>query len=136
MSLIVLCAGGHARVIIEALLSRGKRPSAVTDRDLGRVGTLLGGVPITGPDEDILKMKINSVELANGLGNRASRSDSGLSARRELFGRFTGLGYAFPVISHASAIIASDATLGDGAHVMAGASVQPSARVRPNALVN
>src|SRR5438552_11962370 len=98
MSLIVLCAGGHARVVIEALLSRGRRPSAVTDRDSARVGTFLGGIPITGPDEDILKLKVDSVELANGLGNRASRSGPGLSDRRDLFGRFAGLGYAFPVI--------------------------------------
>jgi hypothetical protein len=26
MSLVVLCAGGHARVVIEALRSRGARP--------------------------------------------------------------------------------------------------------------
>jgi sugar O-acyltransferase (sialic acid O-acetyltransferase NeuD family) len=136
MTLIVLCAGGHARVVIEALLSRGKRPSAVTDRDWARVGTLLGGIPITGPDEDILKMKIDSVELANGLGNRASRSDTGLSARRDLFHRFAALGYPFPVISHASAVIASDALLGEGAQVMAGAIIQPAARIGCNALVN
>jgi UDP-perosamine 4-acetyltransferase len=136
MSLIVLCAGGHARVVIEALLSRGKRPSAVTDRDLGRVGSLLGGIPITGPDEDILKMKIDSVELANGLGNHASRSDSGLSARRNLFQRFARLGYVFPVISHAAAVIASDALLGEGAQVMAGAIIQPAARIGRNVLVN
>jgi UDP-perosamine 4-acetyltransferase len=136
MSLIVLCAGGHARVVIEALLSRGTRPSAVTDRDSARVGTLFGGIPITGPDEDVLKLKIDSVELANGLGNRASRSGPGLSARRELFGRFATLGYAFPVISHVSAVIASDASLGDGAQVMAGAIIQPAARIGRNVLVN
>jgi UDP-perosamine 4-acetyltransferase len=136
MSLIVLCAGGHARVVIEALLSRGTRPAAVTDRDSARVGTLLGGIPITGPDEDILKMQIDQVELANGLGNRASKSSSGLSARRELFQRFAALGYAFPVISHASAVIASDAVLSDGAQVMAGAIIQPAARLGRNVLVN
>jgi UDP-perosamine 4-acetyltransferase len=136
MSLILLCAGGHARVVIEALLSRGTRPSAVTDRDSARVGTLLGGIPITGPDEDILRLKIDQVELANGLGNRASRSGSGLSARRELFGRFAALGYRFPVISHASAVIASDASLGEGAQVMAGAVIQPAAIIGRNVLVN
>jgi sugar O-acyltransferase (sialic acid O-acetyltransferase NeuD family) len=136
MSLIVLGAGGHARVLIEALLSRGNRPSAVTDRDCARVGTLLGGVPITGLDEDILRMRMDQVELANGLGNRASRSDSGLSRRRDLFQRFTALGYAFPVISHASAVIASNASLGEGAQIMAGAIIQPAARIGRNVLVN
>src|SRR4030081_441395 len=136
MSLIVLCAGGHARVVIEALLSRGTRPAAVTCRDSARVGTSIGGIPIIGPDEDILKMKIDSVELANGLGNRASRSDSGLSARRDLFQRFAGLGYAFPVISHAATGIASDALLGEGARVMAGALIQRPRPLGRNVLVN
>ena len=136
MSLIVLCAGGHARVVIEALLSRGIRPAAVTDSDPARVGQSVGGIPITGPDEDILKMDANSVELANGLGNRASRADSGLSGRRALFERFAAVGYRFPVISHASAVIASDASLGDGAQIMAGAVVQPAAKIGRNVLVN
>jgi len=136
MSLIVLCAGGHARVVIEALLSRGKRPIALTDRDAALVGTLVGGVPIIGPDEDVCNMKLDAVELANGLGNHATRSHSGLMARRLLFQRFAALGYAFPVISHASAVIASDASLGQGAQVMAGAVIQPAARIGQNVLVN
>ncbi|QOZ27245.1 NeuD/PglB/VioB family sugar acetyltransferase [Bradyrhizobium sp. CCBAU 51753] len=136
MSLIVLCAGGHAKVVIEALLSRGARPAAVTDRDASRIGETIGGIPITGPDDDILKMDTASVTLANGLGNRASRSDSGLAGRRALFERFTALGYTFPVIAHASAVIASDAVLGDGAQVMAGAVIQPAVRIGRNVLIN
>ena len=136
MSLIVLCAGGHARVVIEALRSRGIRPAAVVDRDTALLGGMVGGIPITGPDEDVLKMSVDAVELVNALGNRASRTDSGLSRRRELFGRFATLGYRFPVISHVSATIASDATLGDGAQVMAGAVIQPAARLGRNVLVN
>jgi UDP-perosamine 4-acetyltransferase len=136
MSLIVLCAGGHARVVIEALLSRGIRPSAVTDRDVTRIGRTIVGIPIMGLDEDILKMDASSVELVNGLGNRASRADSGLSDRRALFGRFVALGYKFPVISHASAVIASNAMLGDGAQIMAGAVIQPAAGIGQNVLVN
>jgi sugar O-acyltransferase (sialic acid O-acetyltransferase NeuD family) len=136
MNLIVLCAGGHARVVIEALLSRGIRPAAVTDSNAARVGQSVSGIPITGPDEDILKMNPSTIELANGLGNHASRMDSGLSGRRALFDRFAAAGYKFPVISHASAVIASDASLGDGAQVMAGAVVQPAAQIGRNALVN
>jgi UDP-perosamine 4-acetyltransferase len=96
---------------------------------------VVGGVPITGLDEDILKMSVDAVELVNGLGNRASRTDSGLSGRRTLFGRFAALGYRFPVISHVSAAIASDAMLGDGAQVMAGVVIQPAARIGRNVLV-
>ncbi|MCA1532166.1 NeuD/PglB/VioB family sugar acetyltransferase [Bradyrhizobium sp. NBAIM03] len=136
MSLIVLCAGGHARVVIEALLSRGIRPVGVTDRDPARVGEAIGAVKITGSDDDVMNMAADEVELANGLGNRATRTDSGLAGRRVLFERFTALGYKFPVIAHASAVIASDAQLGDGAQVMAGAVIQPAARIGRNVLVN
>src|SRR5690242_15664974 len=128
MSFIVLCAGGHARVVIEALLSRGIRPAAVTDSDAARLGDAIGGVPIMGSDDDVMKMAADKVELANGLGNRASRRDSGLLGRRALFDRFAALGYKFPMIAHVSAVIASDAQLGDGAQVMAGAVIQPAAR--------
>jgi sugar O-acyltransferase (sialic acid O-acetyltransferase NeuD family) len=136
MSVIVLGAGGHARVVIEALLSRGIRPAGVIDRDVSRIGESFGDIPVTGSDEHILKMGVDAVELANGLGNRAARTNPGLSARRALFGRFAALGYKFPMISHASAVIASDATLGDGAQVMAGAIIQPAARIGRNVVVN
>lgn len=136
MSFIVLCAGGHSRVVIEALISRGIRPAAVTDCDAARVGTKVGSIPITGCDDDILKMSVDDVELANGLGNRASRTDSGLSGRRELFGRFAARGYKFPVIIHASAVVATDAALGAGAQIMAGAVIQPASRIGHNVLVN
>lgn len=136
MSLIVLCAGGHARVVIEALLSRGIRPATVADRDAARIGEAIGGVKITGSDDDVLKMPADGVELANGLGNRASRGDSGLAGRRALFDRFAEKGYRFPVIAHSSAVIASDVQLGAGAQVMAGAVIQPAARIGRNVLVN
>ena len=136
MSLIVLCAGGHARVLIEALLSRGMRPDGAVDRDPARLGDTIGGIPIVGSDEDVLKMNVSTTDLVNGLGNRASRICSGLSARRKLFDRFANRGYKFPVILHPSAVIASDAVLAAGAQVMAGAVIQPAVSIGPNALVN
>jgi UDP-perosamine 4-acetyltransferase len=136
MSMIVLGAGGHARVVIEALRSRGIRPVGLVDSNPALAGKMISGISIMGSDEDISKMSADGVELANGLGNRASRTDSGLSVRRTLFGRFAGLGFRFPVITHIAAVIASDAVLGDGTQVMAGAVIQPAARIGQNVLVN
>jgi UDP-perosamine 4-acetyltransferase len=136
MNVVVLCAGGHARVLIEALRSRGTKPHALTDRDAARKGGSMNGVPIIGTDDEVATMPAADTELANGLGNRASQSDSGLAGRRSLFERFTSLGYRFPVITHAAAIIASDADLRAGAQIMAGAIVQPGAVVGRNTIVN
>jgi sugar O-acyltransferase (sialic acid O-acetyltransferase NeuD family) len=136
MSLVVLCAGGHARVIIEALRSCGIDPFALTDRDPSRKGSIMCGIKIIGTDEQVTAMAAGEIELANGLGNRTARSDSGLGARRALFERFCALGYSFPVIAHAASTVASDAELKAGAQIMAGALVQSGARVGYNVIVN
>lgn len=67
MSLVVLCAGGHARVVIEALRSRGARPTAATDRDLARVGSFLGGIPIIGSDFTTVCVREHSVTVPFGV---------------------------------------------------------------------
>lgn len=136
MSLVVLCAGGHASVVIEALLSRGVVPAAATDNDPARKDYSLLGVPIIGSDDHVLAMAARTTELVNELGNRATRTSSNLSNRRRLFERFAEMGYAFPLVAHASAVIASDAALGAGAQIMAGAIVQPGVRIGRNVLVN
>lgn len=136
MSIVVLCAGGHARVLIEALRSRGVVPRALTDLDPARLGTRMGGVEIIGSDEQVTTMPSGDTELANGLGNRASRSGSGLGPRRALFERFCALGYRFPVITHAASTVASDAVLKAGAQIMAQAVVQPNAKVGCNVIIN
>ena len=59
MSLIVLCAGGHASVVIEALRSCGMILIAATDRDPARKGLFYSGVPIIGPDDSVLEMTAN-----------------------------------------------------------------------------
>jgi UDP-perosamine 4-acetyltransferase len=123
-------------VIIEALLSRGVIPVAATDSDPSRKGHSLLGVPIIGSDDHVLGMAAEATQLANGLGNRASRTSSNLSNRRRLFDRFAAMGYAFPIVAHASAVVASDATLGAGAQIMAGAIIQPGVRIGRNVLVN
>ena len=123
-------------MVIEALLSRGIIPVAATDSSPFRKGHSLLGVPIIGPDDHVLGMPADATQLANGLGNRASRTGSNLANRRLIFERFAGKGYAFPVITHASAVVASDAAMGAGAQIMAGAIIQPGVRIGRNVLVN
>ena len=67
-------------------------------------------MPILGDDESLRRGTAKAV-LANGLGNHASASGPGLERRRNVFELFSGHGFAFPPIRHASAIVASDAEL-------------------------
>ena len=136
MNKIVLCAGGHARVVIEALQSRKLTPAGVTDAEIALMGKLIAGIPVIGTDEVIDKMTPQSVQLANGLGNNAKPFNSGLARRRELFERFVAKRFRFPPVMHASATVASNAVISDGAQLMAGSIVQAGASVGMNTIVN
>ena len=136
MSYVVLAAGGHAKVVIEALRTAGLAIAGATDADAARKGTRFCGVPILGDDESLRRIGPAETMLANGLGNRASASGPGLERRRSVFEAFSGLGFAFPAIRHASAVVASDAELEPGAQVLAGVVIQPAARVGRNTIVN
>lgn len=128
LPIVVIGAGGHARVVIDALQCAGLDVEGVTG--LLPVPDVLG-VPYLGTDDFILARKPESVRLANGIGSIDAKG-----TRAEVFERFVALGYEFVRVVHPKAVIARSAHLEQGAQVMAGAVVQPAARLGKNVLVN
>lgn len=128
---IILGAGGHAKVVLAALVCAGYEVLGLTDSDSAKHGATILDVPVLGPDEAILNYGVTDVQLANGIGS-IGKSD----ARRRVFEKFTGLGFRFTVLVHPSAVVAADSVLGDGAQVMAGAVIQPGCRIGRNAIIN
>lgn len=129
--MIVLGAGGHAKVLVEALLRASVRIVGIVDRDPARRGAKVLGVSVVGDDALVLLHPADSILLVNGLGSTAVSP-----ARRRLFLDMKEKGYSFFSPVHPSAVIASDVTLLEGAQVMAGAVVQPGTRIGRNAIVN
>ncbi len=128
---IVVGAGGHAKVLIDALQRASIEVIAVTDREVSRHGDTLLGVPIRGDDEWIFRNAPDAVELVNGIGSIRP------SARRaEVFRAFAGRGYTFVRVTHPTAIIGADAELGMSTQVMAGAVVQAGCRIGENVIIN
>jgi sugar O-acyltransferase (sialic acid O-acetyltransferase NeuD family) len=126
--IVVIGAGGHARVVIDALQCAGLDVEGVAG--LTPVANVLD-VPYLGTDDSILARKRESVRLANGIG-----SIDATGTRAAVFDRFVALGYEFVRVIHPTAVIARSAHLGHGAQVMAGAVIQPAARLGKNVLVN
>jgi sugar O-acyltransferase (sialic acid O-acetyltransferase NeuD family) len=124
---IVLGAGGHARVVLDALRSIQTpvagvvAPSAPTQLD----------VPWLGDDAWLLTQHREAFSLVNALGSTRSTD-----ARAALFVSMRDAGFAFVTVVHHRAIVAANVELGVGAMVMAGAIVQPGVRVGENVLVN
>ena len=130
-AIIILGAGGHAKVLIDALLLSSAVIAGVVDPDLALVGTTILGVPVLGGDDVINEFPPSEIKLVNGLGS------VGLPVKRQqLFERFKCMGYKFATVVHPSAVVASDVVLGEGAQVMAGAVIQPGCHIGINSIIN
>lgn len=125
--LVVLGSGGHASVVIDLARQAGWTirgcigPAATSDSDC----------PHLGDDEMLDRLGPHDNSATVGVG-----SIGNADVRRNLFNRAQAHGFAFPVLVHPRATIASSADLGDGTQVMAGAVVQPNAKIGRNAIIN
>lgn len=128
---IIVGAGGHAMVLVNALREAGAEVIGLLERDPDRHGGTVLGVPIIGGDGVLDRHPADSVELVNGVGSTGKGT-----RRREVFEHFTERGYRFPTIVHPSATIASDVVLAPGVQVLAGAVIEPGCTIAENVIVN
>lgn len=131
LPVIVIGAGGHARVLIEALRLCSTPILGIVDADIEKRDANLSGVPVIGNDDEILKYRPDEVALVNAVGS-VKRTER----RQEIFDRFKEAGYIFAVVIHPSAVIASDAVIEEGVQIMAGAIVQPGCVIGRNTIIN
>lgn len=113
---IVLGAGGHAKVLVEAMRRRREKILFLADK---------------AGEARLAKMKPSQARLVVGVG---AQSDT--KARRALFMRFKATGWSFATITAASAVIAPSATLAEGAQVLTVAVVHSGSTIGVNAVVN
>jgi UDP-perosamine 4-acetyltransferase len=126
---IVLGAGGHARVLVDTL-----RFSKVNVLGAADPSSKIKGfpVPLVGTDEDLIKKyKPDEIYLVNGVaGTHVS------PLRQEIYRRFKQEGFKFLSVAHPSAVIAEDVTLCEGTQVMAGAVIQAGTVIGENSIIN
>lgn len=121
---VILGAGGHGRVVRDAL---GARPAAFSERE---AGARVDGVPVVS-DAALEKAGPRGLKLANGLGARAD-----VSARAALYARFKSRGFRFPPVVADSAVVSPTATLAEGSQVLTRAVVHPGAALGEDCVVN
>jgi UDP-perosamine 4-acetyltransferase len=131
MPVIVLGAGGHAKVLINTLQLCSVEILGITDPDPKLVGQDILGVPILGSDDELKKYSAEKIQLINGLGS------VGLpKVRCRLFDECKKLGFSFATVIHPSAVVANDVELGEGTQVMAGVVLQPGVCLGDNVIIN
>lgn len=130
---ILLGAGGHTRVLIDAIrLSGVAEIHGILDPSCERWGQSLLDVPILGGDELMAQMAAEGVKyFVVGLGSTGN-SDP----RRRLFQLGQSQGLQPLTIIHPTCIHSSLAVIGAGSQLLAGSIVNTGALIGKNVIVN
>lgn len=120
--LVMVGAGGHAKVALALARTLGYEVVAIQDDDEDKHGSALGGVPVVAAFHEVPGTDACLVILALG-DNRARQ-------------RLATLGPIAPALVHPHAWVAPDVQLGAGTLIFAGAVVQPGARIGEHVIVN
>lgn len=121
---VVIGAGGHAKVVIASLLDAGLPVRAVVDDDPGKEGTRILGVVVSGGHPPLPGDSEAPTVIAVG-DNRA---------RRELARRYPDRRWL--TVIHPTAYVHPSASLGPGTVIFAGSIVQPGVRIGSHCIVN
>ncbi|WP_394169530.1 NeuD/PglB/VioB family sugar acetyltransferase [Saccharospirillum alexandrii] len=127
---LILGAGGHAAVVIDALQRAGATVSGVLD-PAWQGAAPLQGVPMLGADDHLETVNPKQVYIAVGVGG-----NGGNPVRRSLFTRARNAGFELPPVIHPDSTVAESASLEPGVQVMAGAVIQARALLGEGVIVN
>ena len=131
-AIIIIGAGGHARVLADALLLSGQSVLGFTDKDASLHGTSFLGLPVLGSDELVLASRSpRDTLLVNGIGGAA-----GTALRRRIQRELESRDWRFTSVRHPSAIVSPHAVIGHATQILANGVVQPGARLGPGTIVN
>ena len=125
--LVMLGAGGHARVLLAACdgaVIGCIAPEAPGSRWPADIAWL-------GDDAAFDSLDRHAVRLVNGIGS-VGRPD----LRRRVFEAARARGFGFAPAIHPAAHVSAEATPGPDSQIMAGAVIQPGVRIGDNCIVN
>jgi sugar O-acyltransferase (sialic acid O-acetyltransferase NeuD family) len=127
---IVIGAGGHASVLVDALAGAGQNVIGCTARE-GAGARLVCGVPVLGDDSILSRWRPDQIHLVNGLGSVGTGD-----ARKSLQVHLESQGWVFVGVRHATTTVSAFAHVADDAQLLAHCVVQPGARIARGCIVN
>ncbi|WP_025229406.1 acetyltransferase [Fimbriimonas ginsengisoli] len=120
---VLLGAGGHAKVVVAACLAQGVPVLALVSDDPKSHGTTVMGIEVV--EEGDLIARFPEAAFAIAIGNNRVRKQ--ISERLDL---------PWATIMHPSVIVEPGAAIGEGTVVLAGAIVQPDAIIGRHVILN
>jgi sugar O-acyltransferase (sialic acid O-acetyltransferase NeuD family) len=123
-SVALIGAGGHAKVVISALLEAGREVGAVFDDDPRKWGTYLLGVGVRGPISEIVAADYREAVIT--IGNNG--------VREKLSGQIENLEWL--TVVHPKAYVHPSVQISEGTVIFAGAVIQPDVIIGSHVIVN
>lgn len=123
-------AGGHAKVVADALLSSGAKVLGMLSNDPLNA-SLNDGLELLGGDNCLSQYPSDKVMLANGIGALPNKKK-----RWEIAEKMRNLGYEFIDVIHPSAIVSKSVKLSHGVQIMAGSIIQADTKIGQDSIIN
>jgi sugar O-acyltransferase (sialic acid O-acetyltransferase NeuD family) len=127
--LLIVGAGGHARVVARLAILTGWEIAAILDRRPPAEVETIEGVSVSGP------FAAAAQRYAAGV-RHAVLAVGDNDERAQLSREFAAQGFAFPVLRHPSAIVEGNAAIGPGTIICAGAIVGTLVQIGAHAIIN
>jgi UDP-perosamine 4-acetyltransferase len=127
--LILLGAGGHAKVVAEVALANNWQVAGYLDPGIER-GEMIGGAPVLGGVVELFEAAawLENYSLFPATGNA--------DIRWREFQQLLALGADVPTLIHPRAIVSASAVVEAGSVVMAGAVVQADVQIGAASIIN
>lgn len=126
LKLLIIGAGGHAKVVIDAARAAGWHPAAC----LAPAGaTQCLGVPVIGDDD-------RAASLFSDGWRHAVVAIGANGVREKIGSHLSDIGFQLPAIIHPSAVISATARIGQGVVIMPNATVNAEACIEFAAIIN
>ena len=130
--IILIGFGGHAKVVTDTIEESGRYRIAGYIEKSSLPGESYRGYPVIGNDDDLQELYDQGIRNAFVAVGFMGASD----VRRELYRRLKQIGYTLPIIVDESAVVARDATLGEGTYVGKNAVINANAAVGKMCIIN
>jgi sugar O-acyltransferase (sialic acid O-acetyltransferase NeuD family) len=128
MNVAIIGAGGHAKVVYDAILSAEQHEVVgFVDDNVDLIGTKLYGLPIVGNIADLDSPALRDPENRGVEGYIIAIGNN--TVRKEKVAFYSQAGYLPITVIHPRAVIAKTAQIGEGAVVFANVVVNPEARI-------
>ncbi len=132
-NIIMLGSGGHAKVLIDIILSNKLKVYAIIDTRLELAEDFKNIKHIKKDKEIEKKYSPERYEILNGIGIIPGKK---ILLRKKLYDYYKKLGFNFTKVIHSTAVISKNSKLGEGINIMAGCTIQPGTEIKQNSIIN